>query len=73
MIFGSFNSSSIRRSVYCILVHEGKVNVLIAKVSSRCFHSLRSKRLRNIGRVVLGNAGGARSTREEKGRKPPRA
>ena len=31
--------------------------------------SLRSKRLSNIGRAVLGNVGDARSTREGKGRK----
>ena len=28
--------------------------------------SLRSKRLSNVGRAMLGNAGGARSTREGK-------
>ena len=30
--------------------------------------SVRSRRLSNIGRAVLGNAGGARSSREGKGR-----
>ena len=37
-------------------------------VSGQLCFSLRSKRLSNVGRAVLGNAGGARSTREGKGK-----
>ena len=42
----------------------------VAVVAAYEYCSLRSKRLSNIGRAVLGNAGGARSTREGT---PPRA
>ena len=45
--------------------------VIISHNLSSCYmlSSLHSKRLSNIGRAVLGNVGGARSTREGKARK----